>query len=98
MNGLEKQLRAAPNRYERQRLLLKAGSKILNAANKKAKPKAVQQPAPTPRANGWHSLQDLPRLLRGSTQDHRLGVNGLSWPRTARSKKMPQRRSRGKYK
>jgi hypothetical protein len=86
MNRLEEQLRSISNRHSRQQLLLREGTKILRADQKtrrqQQQPKTVQreETAATPRANGWHSLQDLPRLLKQKAPTEKPGQGGMTTP------------------
>jgi hypothetical protein len=65
MNGLEKQLRAAPNRHVRQQLLLKAGTKLLRAAAQKTRRQPQpKREEPAPRPGRWQPLDRLRDLIK----------------------------------
>ena len=71
MNRIEEQVRAERNVHARRKLLLHAGTKILREAKQKAR-RRPRREKPTPRANGWHALQDLPRLMWDKKRKPRL--------------------------
>ena len=60
--SLEEHLRTCTTQQERQRLLMQAGTQMLRAANRRAKPRPPKREdsAPTtPRARGYCALGDL---------------------------------------